>query len=1518
MSFTRRCAAWTGMGLAMALLAGCPLIPQLSVTPLTIALGDTATSSSFRIENTGGGTLTYKVSEDLPWIDIAATGGTAGSTVEGSTTTDVAFIQVVLNRSALPAQGVVRGEIAVTSNAGDQTVIVSATQAGQPLLQVSRTSIDFGLTDTTEQFTITNGGNAELQWTLAAPAGATWLNVQPTTGTLSSFGQQTVVTVNVSRTGVAAQADPYSSVISITSNGGDAGVAISMNVPPFNVQPRSLDFGSTQGVSSKSLTVENNGTLPVVLAITATTDSAGNWLTINNGAPTLPAPGPLQVVATANATGLAPGSYTGSIKVEATALSYSQLVPVTLSVPGFSAAPATLAFGSISTPATLPLTLNNLGTAPIAWTATIPANNPWLSLSATSGTLASTQTLNVTATPGTVDPGQYAAQITFAFAGGQDTVNVSMTRPKPAALKVAPQDMDFGVTRTETTMGIWNDGLGTINWSIDTAGFPAWLALSPVNGAGLASGTVSGDITDTVKVTVNRNLAPAGLLDFDFTFYVAAAGDSTVSVPVRVRASAPKLPEFNIIGEGIDAFGVPYARLDIAENTQTFLVKNTGDGVLNWYVPPDTVLPAWITSISPQQGTVDPGRQQTVSITVDRSTLSRAGATFRLPLASNDPSRPLMVIEIQIRVPYTITIGAKPDAIAFGRIANTALMSVANLGDEGEYLNFKITSSQPDWLFVEPPTGRSIGVAPNQLKDFKSISVAIDRSRIKGEGGVAKLIVEATDVPEDALPVAPVEIQVSVDLAPLTIETAVNQLRPPSLVRMNVLLRDQAYRVFPSLEDNFTDTRTFYNVPNVLASFLEDSQPIDLNETNVFVKKNENLRFDVLVMLDFSGSMKSAAQALVDDGQLPAGGDPLDALYVQTIAPMLAEFPPHYRVALGVFNERRYGLDTQLRIIYGADALHPQYAGDAFVRDKDVLAYRINHMDVQDNGATAFLPAVDAGVATLTGIDSRANLIPFDTTDESILVAVSDGRRTTPPGELSVVVDYLSANRVRFFPIGWGQSVQANTLITLSSGSGGHYYSPQTKKNSDGVDVPQLSELLQWTRTEPGNATAQSLPRDLRSHITLSYPSLNEASTMTLNARVEVLDTTPSVNANVSIGSEPMALYANDVRLGQIGMRTEGVNPGGVSSVFVYMDYAPRNLGKLTLQLSAESINGLDNITYAVVPVPEENGGLVSDWTVTNPGANQYSFTAPTGHQFRYGDYGELVEVRVSNATHPFKVRLAVLDPVIGPSLDGKYFTCPDTITVNSNPYRAPSLPRLALNSVIPNYGFINTFMNGSIEEDPILDLPAHDAAFLLNIYNLGGAHPPTDVRLYWAPISEARTVVDTKLGAFSITPLTGGRVDSTEKPDSLYILPIPALSDLPGEYSGAVSIEYTYGAKGAYGTMSIDATDGPYFLRYTVGYVPGLAISPHKLDFGNLLTQLPLTIRNTGVGELKWSIDDTIFPAWLKTPETGFIFDSNGLTTFNISIDRSLLASGDYNTTFIVTADNSDAEVVQVHMTVN
>lgn len=1504
MSQMPRLLAWTGLAVLTAVLAGCPFTPTLSVTPATLAFGNGVTEGNIRLANTGGGTLRYTLQENLPWVKISdGNGAKQAGTLSGTVSGGVNVVRVALVENALPENlQEVRGEIAITSNGGNRTVIVSARKADVPVLRVAPAQLEFGLTGATLSFTVSNNGNGALEWTLGVPGTAPWLSATPVAGTLAQFGQEQEVTVRVDRAGLSAQAEPFSAALQVVSNGGNAQVAVSMEVPTFSVTPSALDFGVTSGAKSKALLVENKGAGAIPLTVTAATTDGAGWLTVGNAAPVLPGGGSLQLAVAANSAGLAPAAYSGSVTVAAPLLGYSQTIPVSMLVQGFGISAATVDFGVISNPATQSITLQNLGTTPLDWSAAVPAGAGWLSVAPASGTLMAQTQVTFTASPAAVDPGPHTANVLFNFGGAEATVTVSMVRPRPAALKVAPQEIDFGVSGNDTILGIWNDGVGTINWSIDTAGFPAWLSLAPVNAEGVASGTVSGDTTSTLTLQVNRMLAPEGQDLFQHVFQIAATGDYTTPVPVTVRASAPKLPEFVVTGEGVDGSGIPFLLFDIQETSQTFVISNTGNGRLSWRVDPAQTLPSWLTSVAPLQGNIEAGRQSTVTVTVNREGLSRAGGIHALRLLSNDPANLERIIELQVRVPYLITIGARPASIAFGRYGNTDQVEIANLGEPGEYLNFKVESTQPDWLYVDPARGRSIGVPSGLPKDWRPISVAVDRSRIPGTGAVAKLIVTAETVPPDAVEPEPVEISVSVDVAQVTVESAAPQLRPPSLVRMNFMLRDSSYSIFPSLLDNPADDLVLYDIGNVGVEFVEDSEPIDLSETSAFVKKDELLDFNLLVMLDFSGSMRAAAERLVEDGQLPEGlADPLKELYLRCVGPMLDEFPDHYRVALGVFNERRGIAGSPLRLIYGADPANPGLVNQAFVTNPDVLQHRLASITVEDYGATELLPAVLSGAVTLYNLDADDRLFPFDSSDEYALVVVTDGRRTTPPGDTGPVKDFLEATRIRFFPVGWGEDVQANPLIELSTGSGGHYYATETKLDAFGQKMPTLAGLAERCATPVGAAKPQSLPRDLQSHITLSYVSLNEEAAMSLNTRVEVFDTSPPVNGNIVFEQMPMALYANDVRLGQIGMRTGGIPPSGPAVVRIYSDYMPRNVNRLALRITVEDMNGaILPVAPAMTLVPRGLGGMMEDWNVAVAG-NIYTFTAPAGRTFRYGDYGELVDVAVNYAA-PFKVRLAVLDPVINNNPDGKYFTYPDTIPVDVDAFPATSFPRPL---VVPDPPYTFTAPR-------VIDLGTDLDSATLEIFNIGGAHAPTAVYLNWITRIGTFTLPGTLLGSFTITPFDEALIPPvvlTETPGVCTITADRVLE--PGVYSASFYVDYDYG------TLPYFGSEGPIYVRYEV-VAQELAVEGKDLDFGDDLVELPVKVTNKGQGSMEWSIDAGDIPVWMEVTSTGAILGPGESSAFNVRVRRETVPAGNYNKNVQIKTRRGATEVIQVHMRKN
>lgn len=201
-----------------------------------------------------------------------------------------------------------------------------------------------------------------------------------------------------------------------------------------------------------------------------------------------------------------------------------------------------------------------------------------------------------------------------------------------------------------------------------------------------------------------------------------------------------------------------------------------------------------------------------------------------------------------------------------------------------------------------------------------------------------------------------------------------------------------------------------------LFRIAETDVPLELTETNQYLKRNYSA--NILVLLDFSGSMLNAANAVAADGQL---GDPnaltedaLKTAYLQCIPALLNELPAHYRVGLGVFNDHAIPESGVVRIINNNDG-EPD-----FTRDKAILATRLNSIDVNDNGATDLLPALEAGATILVDQDTNDNLRPFDDADVKGMIVVTDGRDTSL-SRVTETANLITSQRVRLFMVGWGQ-----------------------------------------------------------------------------------------------------------------------------------------------------------------------------------------------------------------------------------------------------------------------------------------------------------------------------------------------------------------------------------------------------------------------------------------------------------------------------------------------------------------
>ena len=960
-------------------------------------------------------------------------------------------------------------------------------------------------------------------------------------------------------------------------------------------------------------------------------------------------------------------------------------------------------------------------------------------------------------------------------------------------------------------INVWNEGPSDIDWSIDGASLPDWLIVAPL------SGTVGGDITQLLRVSIDRDFVPEDVDESIHVFEIASSVVGQEPVEVSVSVEPQRFPKIEVVGDGEDAQNVPYIVINIGEDSRDFVIRNIGKADLNWVIDM-TDAPNWITAVTPQQGQLAPNREQQVRISTDRNGLDQSGGRHRFAIYSNDPEMLAAPLDVSVRVPFSIVIGARPSPLNFGRTLSTLPFEVANLGDAGWPLDFVISTNHPNWVYVEPQRGQSIGTS-GAIKDWQLISVAIDRGRLSA-GATAKLMIEAENVPDNALPVDPVEVDITFDVAELTIEGAYPRYRAPSLLRFNLLLRDAAQRIFPGYEDILGDEKTIYNISTLQAQILEDSVPIELAETNVFKKKDETLRCLAMIMLDYSASMESAAIDLVNDGQLDPGDlAPLDALYIQAISPMIQELPDTYTLGLCVFNERRPYWQYSSRIITGGPDPDDPHANDSFVNDKEIMQYRLENTGVLEYGATPLYLAVQEAAVDMYFTDDT--LPSFDNYAEKFLITVTDGRVTTPPGDINETIDYLTAARVRFFPIGFGNTVLANALIQFSTGSGGHFYATEDKLISDPDDptgepisIPVLSSLVDWCHTNPDVDDAQSVPRDLRSHVVLAYTSLNESGSIKIQGRMEVEEVDPSVKETFQVQDVPVFSFSNDTKLGQIGMRTDGIQDDGAATVAIYADYVPRNIERLQFEITT------DPVVPWTAEVPSLNqGGLLYNWSLVQNGGVM-TFETQTERPLAYGDFGNLVNLSFTGLAAPVTVNFTMLDPVYDSSSpDGKYFTVPDSIEVDDEPAVATSFPN-------PEFVFDPPIGDSN---SSIIEVTYGDPNATLLVNNVGGEHFPTLAALYWK-VRTGAGFLDGTLACSVYFDYEGIAAEGYEwrlvYPD-MNGLGIPGIANfgtfipsfatndagipIPGTYSNAFYIDIYYG------TLGLEYIHGPFYLLYTV-----------------------------------------------------------------------------------------------------
>jgi hypothetical protein len=247
--------------------------PDFTLSTDSLDFGTTITARAFNVMNTGGGLLTWQLTEDLPaWLRAPLVSGQTA----GGTAMPVALSVV---RQGLPP-GKYDHTVSISTDAGIGSVTVAMTVPPPfPLIGVTPDTLDFVVGTTARSFAIGNLGGGILTWNITDDLPA-WLQVPVDSGDTVS-GNSAAIDVQIARIGLAP--GTYQHTITVTSNGGSAGVLVTMAVgegeegPGFRAVPDRVNLGAWAGTGWKINILDPEG---ATLLWNAGLVSGQEWLSV--------------------------------------------------------------------------------------------------------------------------------------------------------------------------------------------------------------------------------------------------------------------------------------------------------------------------------------------------------------------------------------------------------------------------------------------------------------------------------------------------------------------------------------------------------------------------------------------------------------------------------------------------------------------------------------------------------------------------------------------------------------------------------------------------------------------------------------------------------------------------------------------------------------------------------------------------------------------------------------------------------------------------------------------------------------------------------------------------------------------------------------------------------------------------------------------------------------------------------------------------------------------------------------
>jgi len=570
-------------------------VPTINVTPGTLTITGQAgkapagAQASLALSTTADVAVPYTIASSAAWLKLP---GEVGS---GSVTAAAPVQVAVLADATALTAGTYTGTVTVTDGSGPHTATVTFTvAAADPPLQVSPAQLSFsalaGKTASAAQILNLTTNPGTLAFTATSPDA--WLKVSPAAGS----GTQPIE-VKADPTGLAP--GRYSTILTIASGTTNVQVAVTFEVqapvaPEFLLQTATVNFEAVQGTTGlKRQTVAlagldagavNNALISWTVAPTVTT--AAQWLSVSQiETGSLP----FATTVFADPSGLAAGTYDGTVKITATAgTQKTQTIAVRLVVTppeqtSYTVTPDALsAKAAVGETVAVPLSVAVVPASAGLTYSALASGGSWLKI--TQGQEgAMPAVLNLTADPTGLTAGVYRGTVTVTAVSTKAgvvltkavqtaTVDFTVNAPPPPNVVVEPTS---GVSlevdlknpsangAAQTLVAVKNTGSGAVPVTVQTDA--SWLQLSATTLTAAA---------DPVRLmaSLNASALPGSVGTYYASFWLTTPQQGEVyrgQVSLRVTNSTPN---YDVRPSG--------ATFKVGEGYQEFttevLVVNTG------------------------------------------------------------------------------------------------------------------------------------------------------------------------------------------------------------------------------------------------------------------------------------------------------------------------------------------------------------------------------------------------------------------------------------------------------------------------------------------------------------------------------------------------------------------------------------------------------------------------------------------------------------------------------------------------------------------------------------------------------------------------------------------------------------------------------------------------------------------------------------------------------------------------------------------------------------------------------